>query len=142
MKSILVLMSLCLFVACTPKSSTSSLVTSVIKENQRVADAVNAAFSGCVAKGLSSDNPNVVAAIVMTQGQVCSQVVAEDIKESLAGKGLCVTANKKCLFSVGYIKTALVLAEGPLSEESQLKLSAETDVAFEKLEQEEKARKN
>lgn len=86
---------------------------------------------GCAMKGQS--NPGFAIALAMSQGQVCLQVIGDLIEDTIQGKGICATADPKCLFEVAFAKTAVTLGADPKTQQEIDLLQEEANLQFDKI---------
>lgn len=107
-----------------------SKMVKMVKQLQAEQEAGAAIAMGCIAKGMEDDR--LMPHIMMTNGQVCLQVIGKEIEKETSGQGYCSLSDKLCLFKVGYVKTAMALGY-PVGNDEEIKArESEAESAFEK----------
>lgn len=110
--------------------SSSGDVKRIVADIEQEQAILKPLMTGCAVMALS--NPQTALIVLATRGKVCFQVIQDDAKKTAEGKGLCGKSDDKCLFTVGYVKTAAALGSSPKTKEEVQSLQDEVDSAYEK----------
>lgn len=89
-------------------------------------------MNGCVSKALKDEKLAMV--VILTQGQVCNQVVGDMVNKEVNGEGYC-DMDQECMFKLGYVKTAIVTSSVDLTSEEVAILEEEAAISFKELEE-------
>lgn len=106
----------------------------MVRKENRERQTSTSLLLGCVNKAM--ENPQLGMAVLLSGGKVCFQILGKTLTDEVEGKGYCHQDNAKCLFKLGYVKTALATSESELSDEEVQDLETSAETAFEKNQEE------
>ena len=133
-KFVICLISVIALAGC--KKEASSSFKEAVKSEKSAVAAVNATVAGCFAVG--QQVPELGMAIALTQGQICMQIVGDQVKALAAGSG---STDEKANFTKAYLRTLTAAQILPKTAEEELASEELLNSTFDTFKQEQAAQK-
>lgn len=111
------------------KNSRKTAVEKVVQAEEKSREIISNMANGCIFRGIEDETLKTL--LMLSQGQVCLQILDSTIKDQLSGKGYCSDSDKECLFKVGYAKVSVMLSRSSLTAEEINLIEEQAKVSFE-----------
>lgn len=112
------------------KRASSSPIESMVASTEKAKKVYAGMMNGCVFRALEDER--LIQILMLTQGQVCNNILGDSVSKETEGKGFCSNNDEKCLFKIGYAKTAAVTTSKSFSSQELQALEEQAEIAYSK----------